>query len=92
MAKKKAKAASGSTGAEKPSENADIKKRGAEVNGEGEARASKRTRIEDRTDFSRWRMRDDDSRHTWHYLEDDEAAKKWPQTYADKYYLGLPLV
>jgi len=37
-------------------------------------------------------MRDDQSRQTWHYLEDDEAAKQWPQSYADKYFLGLPLV
>lgn len=54
--------------------------------------AAKKPRIEQRTDYSRWRMRDDHGRHTWHYLEDDEAAKSWPQTYADKWYLGLPLV
>jgi lanosterol synthase len=56
--------------------------------------AIKRQRPElvERTDYSRWRMRDDHGRHTWQYLEDDEEAKKWPQTYADKYYLGLPLV
>ena len=35
---------------------------------------------------------DDDGRLTWHYLADDEAAKEWPQSYADKYDLGLPLV
>jgi len=56
--------------------------------------ATKRQRpeLEGRTDYSRWRMRDDHSRHTWQYLEDDDAAKAWPQTYADKYFLGLPLV
>jgi lanosterol synthase len=54
--------------------------------------ATKRARIEERTDYSRWRMRDDEGRQTWHYLEDDEAVKKWPQTSADKYFLGLPLV
>ncbi|KAL2840674.1 terpenoid cyclases/protein prenyltransferase alpha-alpha toroid [Aspergillus pseudoustus] len=42
-------------------------------------------------DRSRWRLRNENGRHTWHYLEDDNAAKKWPQTLADKYYLGLPL-
>ncbi|KAK4185170.1 terpenoid cyclases/protein prenyltransferase alpha-alpha toroid [Podospora australis] len=46
-------------------------------------------KIQERTDFSRWRMRDDQSRHTWQYLEDDEEAKKWPQSFADKYFLGL---
>lgn len=45
-----------------------------------------------RTDITRWRFRDNDSRHTWHYLDNDAAAKDWPQSYADKYYLGLPLV
>jgi hypothetical protein len=74
--------------------NGELKNRnaGTESNGNGLVRDAKRSRIEERTDYSRWRMRDDDSRHTWHYLEDDEEAKKWPQTYADKYYLGLPLV
>ncbi|KAK9555050.1 Lanosterol synthase erg7B [Aspergillus fumigatus] len=44
-----------------------------------------------KTDYSRWRMLDEDGKHTWHYLDDDEAARTWPQTLADKYYLGLPL-
>ena len=52
----------------------------------------KRPRLDERTDFSRWRMRDDAGRHTWHYLEDDEENEKWPQSYADKYFLGLPMV
>ena len=52
----------------------------------------KKRRLADATDKTRWRMRNDCSRHTWHYLEDDEEAKEWPQTYADKWYLGLPLV
>ncbi|EAQ86439.1 hypothetical protein CHGG_07692 [Chaetomium globosum CBS 148.51] len=55
--------------------------------------ASKKQRpeLEERTDYSRWRMRDDQGRHTWRYLEDDEEAKNWPQTTADKYFLGLPM-
>ncbi|OQE38661.1 hypothetical protein PENCOP_c008G03590 [Penicillium coprophilum] len=44
-----------------------------------------------KTDYTRWRMRDEDGNYTWHYLDDDEAVPKWPQTLADKYYLGLPL-
>ncbi|GJC90733.1 lanosterol synthase [Colletotrichum liriopes] len=53
----------------------------------------KKPRIDAKTDRTRWRMKDEDGRHTWKYLgDDDEAAKSWPQTYADKYYLGLPLV
>ncbi|KAH7368715.1 oxidosqualene:lanosterol cyclase [Plectosphaerella cucumerina] len=52
----------------------------------------KRPRILEKTDKARWRLNDDDGRHTWVYLQDDAAAaEKWPQTYADKYFLGLPL-
>lgn len=61
-------------------------------NGHTAVHDAKRPRLQERTDYTRWRMRDDESRHTWHYLEDDTAAKEWPQTFADKYYLGLPLV
>jgi len=52
----------------------------------------KRPRLEEKTDLMKWRMRDDEGRLTWHYLQDDEAAKDWPQSYADKWYLGLPMV
>ncbi|RSL89045.1 hypothetical protein CEP51_001385 [Fusarium floridanum] len=51
----------------------------------------KQPRIEAKTDKTRWRIKDDDSNHTWHYLADDEAAKEWPQSYAEKWYLNLPL-
>lgn len=47
--------------------------------------------IAETTDSTRWRLRDDDSRHTWHYLDESEA-KKWPQSYAEKYFLNLPTV
>lgn len=52
----------------------------------------KKPRSEKKTDHTRWRIKDDDSNHTWHYLKDDEAAKEWPQSYAEKYFLNLPLV
>ncbi|KAF5011198.1 hypothetical protein FDECE_2684 [Fusarium decemcellulare] len=51
----------------------------------------KQPRIDGKIDKTRWRLKDDDSRHTWHYLADDEAAKEWPQSYAEKWYLNLPL-
>ncbi|KAK4093729.1 hypothetical protein Purlil1_2063 [Purpureocillium lilacinum] len=51
----------------------------------------KKPRIESKTDPARWRLKDDDSRHTWHYLPDAKAAKEWPQSYAEKWYLNLPL-
>lgn len=55
-------------------------------------RGTKKPRIEGKTDYARWRLRDDDSRHTWHYLTDDKELEKWPQSTAEKYYLNLPLV
>lgn len=45
-----------------------------------------------KTDYSRWRLKDDHGRQTWHYLEIDEENDAWPQTVADKYHLGLPTV
>ena len=53
---------------------------------------TKRQKVAEPVDKSKWRMKAEDGRHTWHYLDNDEAAKAWPQTYADKWYLELPLV
>lgn len=50
-------------------------------------------KVEDaKTDLTRWRLKDDRGRQTWHYLESDEKIKQWPMTAADKYYLGLETV
>ncbi|CRK39121.1 hypothetical protein BN1708_016715 [Verticillium longisporum] len=51
----------------------------------------KKPRILEKTDVSRWRLNDEDGRHRWVYVEDNQALKDWPQSYAEKYYLGLPL-
>ncbi|CAI4214776.1 unnamed protein product [Parascedosporium putredinis] len=51
----------------------------------------KRPCLEKKTDLSRWRLQDDGGRLTWHYMLDEQAAKEWPQSDADKWYLGLPL-
>ena len=48
--------------------------------------------LQERTDYSRWRLLDERGRQTWHYLEHEEEAKEWPQSTADKYFLGLPTV
>lgn len=53
---------------------------------------SKDANGDDKTDYSRWRLRDNDGRLTWHYLQTDEEMEKWPQTTYDKYHLGLPTV
>ncbi|KAG8529674.1 uncharacterized protein KY384_005155 [Bacidia gigantensis] len=43
------------------------------------------------TDLERWRLLDERGRQTWHYLHSAEDVKRWPQTVADRYHLGLPL-
>lgn len=53
---------------------------------------TKKQKLSERTDHARWRLLDEKGRQTWHYLEDDEEVKEWPQSRADKYFLGLPLV
>ncbi|KFY24315.1 hypothetical protein V493_05316 [Pseudogymnoascus sp. VKM F-4281 (FW-2241)] len=46
--------------------------------------------FKEHTDKTRWRMLDDDGRQTWHYLEDDKEVEAWPQSFADRYFVGLP--
>ena len=48
--------------------------------------------VEEKTDIYRWRLLDERGCQTWHYLESDKEVKAWPQSIADKYFLGLPLV
>lgn len=43
------------------------------------------------TDYSRWRLKADHGRQTWHYLT-EEQSKEWKQSTADKYFLGLDTV
>lgn len=54
--------------------------------------SAKRSKLLEKTDYTRWRLLDDEGRQTWQYLEDDEQMKKWPQSIADKYFLGMPTV
>jgi lanosterol synthase len=46
----------------------------------------------EKTDYTRWRLKDDRGAQTWHYLTGDEEIKAWPQSTADKYFLGLDTV
>ena len=48
--------------------------------------------FEESTDLGRWRLKAERGRQTWHYLSTDKEVELWPQTYADKYYLGQSLV
>ena len=58
------------------------------VNGSGKSTVANDLK----TDYTRWRMLDENGRQTWHYLSSDAEVKDWPQTMADKHYLGLPKV
>jgi len=44
------------------------------------------------TELTRWRLKTEDGRQTWHYLRTDEEVAAWPQSVADKHHLGLPTV
>ena len=50
--------------------------------------SNKRASGDEKTDYTRWRLRNDRGCQTWHYLESDDEATKWPQTAADRYFLG----
>ena len=50
------------------------------------------TSADPRTELRRWRLLDERGRQTWQYLSTDKEVDDWPQTLADKYHLGLPLV
>jgi len=42
-----------------------------------------------KTDYSRWRLMDEQGRQSWRYLESDEERADWPQTTFEKHFLGL---
>ncbi|CAG8534492.1 20617_t:CDS:10 [Dentiscutata erythropus] len=42
------------------------------------------------TDLNRWRLKVEHGRQTWHYLDNDDEIKNWPQSIVDKYWIGLP--
>ena len=60
--------------------------------GQDDLQEPKKPKLQERTDYTRWRMLDESGRQTWHYLVDDEDAEEWPQSIADKYFLDLPTV
>lgn len=44
-----------------------------------------------RTDLTRWRLASTEGNHRWLYLCKAEAEKQ-PQSFAERYFLGLPTV
>jgi lanosterol synthase len=47
---------------------------------------------DEKTDYTRWRLRDERGCQTWHYLQSEEEVKEWPQSAADRYFLGMETV
>nr|A0A455LN86.1 RecName: Full=Terpene cyclase/mutase atnI; AltName: Full=Arthripenoid biosynthesis cluster protein I [Arthrinium sp.]AYO60882.1 terpenoid cyclase AtnI [Arthrinium sp.] len=47
------------------------------------------TNGDEKTDYSRWRLIDDQGRQSWRYLESDKERVDWPQTTYEKHFLGL---
>ena len=45
-----------------------------------------------KTDYTRWRLKDDRGCQTWHYMHTEEEVKEWPQSVADRYFLGMETV
>ncbi|KAF2274408.1 lanosterol synthase [Westerdykella ornata] len=66
--------------------NGRLEKRGNDRKGERSWRDAGRQ--DEKTDRTRWRMKNDGGVHTWHYLSEEEAAR-WPMSRADKWYLGM---
>jgi hypothetical protein len=92
MARKSTKVPSVAVDGHANEHSTTTEKRSLIIDNEEDVQSSKRTKLSSRTDYSRWRMLDERGRQTWHYLEDDQAAEKWPQTTADRWFLGLPTV
>lgn len=69
-------------------------KRGANGHATGAARLRRDVKGDDKTktDHSRWRLEDDRGCQIWHYLETEEECERWPQSKADKYFLGMDTV
>ncbi|KAJ4337433.1 Lanosterol synthase erg7A [Ascochyta clinopodiicola] len=72
---------------------------GAAVNGTHKRGANEHTQVpigvkssangDQKTDYTRWRLRDDRGCQTWHYLHSEDEVKEWPQSAADRYFLGM---
>lgn len=45
-----------------------------------------------KTDHIRWRLKSDNGRQTWHYLDSDKERETWPMSAADKYFMGMDTV
>jgi lanosterol synthase len=48
--------------------------------------------LESKTNYDWWRLENVRGRQIWKYLESEEERARWPQSIADKYFLGLDTV
>lgn len=67
-------------------------KRGAKEKSAPNGAVAKSATRDVKTDYTRWRLKDDRGCQTWHYLETDKEMEAWPQSPADKFHLGMDLV
>ena len=58
----------------------------------GSAGARKISAVAEKTDYTKWRMKNDRGCQTWHYMDSEEEEKAWPQTTADRHFLGMDTV
>ncbi|WEW56962.1 squalene cyclase [Emydomyces testavorans] len=52
--------------------------------------SDKQAAREFRTDLTRWRLHVDNGRHVWKYVENQRDLNENPQSFLEKYWLGLP--
>ncbi|KAF3000096.1 Lanosterol synthase (Oxidosqualene--lanosterol cyclase) [Curvularia kusanoi] len=64
-------------------------KRGVNGHAQVPIGVSKNANGNEKTDYTRWRLRDDRGCQTWHYLHTEKEVKDWPQSAADRYFLGM---
>ncbi|KAF3054181.1 terpene cyclase [Didymella keratinophila] len=66
-----------------------VVKRGAKGHAQVPISVKSKTNGDQKTDYTRWRLKDDRGCQTWHYLQTEEEVKAWPQSAADRYFLGM---
>lgn len=69
-----------------------VAKRGANGHAQVPIGVKSKADGDQKTDYTRWRLRDDRGCQTWHYLQTEEEVKEWPQSAADRYFLGMETV
>lgn len=69
-----------------------VPKRGANGHAQVPIGSKSKANGDEKTDYTRWRLKDDRGCQTWHYLQTEEEVKAWPQSAADRYFMGMETV